>query len=110
MPPMEQIFPAWMVNLYECTDFFRSCNDCWETDGDGALVKGKIPAKYLRNYFVICDGAPSIACSHCKNLYPDKGTLTLQIRRSSHHGTIFISFYKLVDLLECFDARYLPSA
>ena len=88
MAPMEQIFPTWMVNLYQCTDFFRSCNDCWQADGEGALLKGKIPAKYLRNYFVVREGSRAIACSHCKNLYSEKGTLKLQIRRSSHHGTV----------------------
>lgn len=87
MGGLEDMFPAWMVNLYTCPDYFQSCDECWHTDGGGLLVKGKIPAKYQKNFFVLQNGLRAIACSHCKDMYTGEGTLRIQIRRSSHHGT-----------------------
>ena len=88
MAVSEDMFPDWMIPLYKCTHYFQSCNECWRSDGAGALVKGKIPAKYQKNFFILCNGSRAIACSHCKDHYTGKGTLRLQIRRSSHHGAI----------------------
>lgn len=82
----EELFPSWMIPLYRCCEYFQSCEECWRSDGGGLLVKGKIPAKYQKNFFVLCNGALALACSHCKDVFVGKGTIRIQIRRSSHHG------------------------
>lgn len=97
----EDLFPSWMITLYTCSDYFQSCDDCWRSDGGGLLVKGKIPAKYQKNFFVLNDGALALACSHCKDLFTGKGTIRIQIRRSSHHGRS--QTISIVDCLESLD-------